>query len=142
VETYVYTAKVTRTPFTGEVGGDSKQAVVAELRRKGLPSSSSSRSAVCPNQLLLESSQRIKHATRPFFARQFATMINSGLAVLRACTSLKSRPRTRGSRRSSRPCAKMSKRDALSDAMADILSHSTLYGMVRAGEAGGALERL
>ena len=37
VATYTYTAKKRAgRPFTGEVAGDSKAAVVAELRRKGL----------------------------------------------------------------------------------------------------------
>ncbi len=35
--TFTYTARKDRgAPFTGEVMGDSKAAVVAELRRKGL----------------------------------------------------------------------------------------------------------
>ena len=143
--TYVYTARRERgTPFTGEVGGDSKQAVVAELRRKGLTVLKLEQKRSLPDiNSLLESSQRIKARDKAVFARQFATMINSGLAVLRALYVLEEQTENK---RFKKIIASV-REDVeagmpLSDAMARYpVAFDRLYvAMVRAGEAGGALE--
>ena len=84
--TFTYTAKKDRGAlFSGEVIGDSKAAVVAELRRKGLTVVSLEEKRGLPDlKTLLENSKRISVRDKAVFARQFATMISSGLAVLRA----------------------------------------------------------
>ncbi len=84
--TFTYTAKKERGAlFTGEAMGDSKAAVVAELRRKGLTVVSlEEKRGVLDLKTMLENSKRISVRDKAVFARQFATMINSGLAVLRA----------------------------------------------------------
>ena len=84
--TFVYTARKDRGGlFTGEASGDSKQAVVAELKRKGLTVLRlDEKRGVLNLQGLLESATKIKVRDKAVFARQFATMIQSGLAVLRA----------------------------------------------------------
>lgn len=144
--TYTYTAKKDRgAPFTGEVSGDSKQAVVAELRRKGLTVVKLEEKRGLPDiKTMMESSQRIKVRDKAVFARQFATMISSGLAVLRALYVLEEQ--TQNSR--FKKIIKAVREDVeagmpLSDAMAkQPAAFDRLYvAMVRAGEAGGALDQ-
>lgn len=144
--TYTYTARKDRGgAFTGELAGDSKAAVVAELRRKGLTVLRLEEKRGLPDiGQLLESSKRIKIRDKAIFARQFATMINSGLAVLRALYVLEEQ--TENSRL--KKIIKAVREDVeagmpLSDAMAKHpAAFDRLYvAMVRAGEAGGALDQ-
>ena len=143
--TYVYTARKDRGGmFTGEVSGDSKQAVAADLKRKGLTVLKLEEKKGAFNlQGLLENSTRIKVRDKAVFARQFATMIQSGLAVLRALYVLEEQtqnPRFKkiiGSVRSD-----VESGMALSDAMERYpVAFDRLYvSMVRAGEVGGSLD--
>ncbi|MBN1628623.1 MAG: type II secretion system F family protein [Thermoleophilia bacterium] len=144
--TYVYTARRERgTPFTGEVSGDNKAAVVAELRRKGFTVLKlEQKGAGLPDlQALLESNTRIKVRDKAVFARQFATMINSGLPVLRALYILEEQTtnvrfkKILGSVREDVEAGM-----ALSDAMEryPVAFDRLFVSMVRAGEAGGALD--
>jgi type IV pilus assembly protein PilC len=146
VATYTYTARKDRgSPFTGVAAGDSKQAVVADLRRKGLTvlKLEEKRKSV-DFKSLLESMTRIKPKDKAVFARQFATMIQSGLAVLRALYVLEEQtenPRFKkiiGSVRSD-----VESGMSLSDAMERYpAAFDRLYvSMVRAGEVGGALDQ-
>jgi type IV pilus assembly protein PilC len=146
VATFTYTAKRERGgPFSGELAGDSKAAVVAELRRKGFTVLKLDEKRTLPNlSELLEGSTRIKARDKAIFARQFATMINSGLAVLRALYILEEQTQNarlkkiikavRGDVEAGMP---------LSDAMAKHpVAFDRLYvAMVRAGEVGGALDQ-
>ena len=93
---------------------------------------------------MFEGSTRIKARDKAVFARQFATMINSGLAVLRALYILEEQTQNarfkkiikavRGDVEAGMP---------LSDAMAKHpVAFDRLYvAMVRAGEVGGALDQ-
>lgn len=144
--TYVYTARRDRGgQFTGELAGDNKAAVVAELRRKGFTVLRLEERRGLPNiNEMLESMKRIKARDKAVFARQFATMINSGLAVLRALYVLEEQ--TENTRL--RQMIKAVREDVeagmpLSDAMAKHpAAFDRLYiAMVRAGEAGGALDQ-
>jgi type IV pilus assembly protein PilC len=146
VATYIYTARKDRGgAFAGELAGDSKAAVVAELRRKGLTVLRLEEKRGMPNiSELLEASKRIKTRDKAVFARQFATMINSGLAVLRALYVLEEQ--TENTRL--KKLIKLVREDVeagmpLSDAMAKHpAAFDRLYvAMVRAGEAGGALDQ-
>ncbi|OFW57158.1 MAG: hypothetical protein A2133_08995 [Actinobacteria bacterium RBG_16_64_13] len=143
--TYTYTAKRERgTPFIGEVAGTNKAAVVAELRRKGLVVLKLEQKRGLPDlSAILESSQRIKTRDKAVFARQFATMINSGLAVLRALYVLEEQ--TENARFKKIIASVREDVEAgmpLSDAMVRYpAAFDRLYvAMVRAGEAGGALD--
>ena len=143
--TYSYTAKRDRgAPFTGDVAGDNKAAVVAELRRKGLTVLKLEQKRSIPDlRTLLESSTKIKARDKAVFARQFATMINSGLAVLRALYVLEEQTENARFKKiiaSVREDVEAGM--ALSDAMARYpIAFDRLYvSMVRAGEAGGALD--
>jgi len=146
VATYTYTAKRERgAPFSGELVADSKAAVVAQLRRKGLTvlKLEEKRTSVGLKEML-ENSKRIKTRDKAVFARQFATMINSGLAVLRALYVLEEQ--TENSRFKKIIAAVREDVEAgmpLSDAMERYpAAFDRLYvSMVRAGEAGGVLDQ-
>jgi type IV pilus assembly protein PilC len=146
VGTYVYTARRDRGgQFTGELAGDNKAAVVAELRRKGFTVLRLEEKRGLPSiSEMLESMKKIKARDKAVFARQFATMINSGLAVLRALYVLEEQ--TENTRL--RQFIKAVREDVeagmpLSDAMAKHpAAFDRLYvAMVRAGEASGALDQ-
>jgi len=146
VATYVYTAKKDRaTLLTGEIVADSKAAVVADLRRKGLTVVRLEEKRGLPDlKSLLENSKRIKVRDKAVFARQFATMISSGLAVLRALYVLEEQtqnPRFKKIIRAVRDDVEAGA--PLSDAMAKHpAAFDRLYvAMVRAGETGGALDQ-
>jgi type IV pilus assembly protein PilC len=146
VAAYTYTAKRERgTPFTGEATGVNKAAVVAELRRKGLTVLKLEQKRSLPDfHTLMQNSQRIKPRDKAVFARQFATMINSGLPVLRALYVLEEQtenPRFKKIIASVREDVEAGM--ALSDAMARYsVAFDRLYiAMVKAGEAGGALDQ-
>ncbi|HLA81103.1 MAG TPA: type II secretion system F family protein, partial [Thermoleophilia bacterium] len=131
--------------FTGQLTGESKAAVVAELRRKGFTVLRLEEKRGLPDiGQLLEATKRIKTRDKAVFARQFATMINSGLAVLRALHVLETQtqnPKLRDIVRAVREDVEAGM--PLSDAMAKHpAAFDRLYvAMVRAGEAGGALDQ-
>lgn len=144
--TFTYTARRDQgSVFSGELVADTKAAVVAELRRKGLTVVRLEEKRGLPNiSELLESSKRIKPRDKAVFARQFATMINAGLAVLRALSVLEEQ--TQNPRLKKIVAAVRGDVEAgmpLSDAMAKHpVAFDRLYvSMVRAGEAGGALDK-
>lgn len=144
--TFTYTARRERGgQFTGQLAAENKAAVVAELRRKGFTVLSLEEKRGLPDlSALLEAGKRIKVRDKAVFARQFATMINSGLAVLRALNVLE----TQTENVRLRVIVKAVREDVeagmpLSDAMAKHpVAFDRLYvSMVRAGEAGGALDQ-
>ena len=143
---YTYTARRERGgQFTGQLVGDNKAAVVSELRRKGFTVLSLEEKRGLPDiNQMLESMKRVKPRDKAVFARQFATMISSGLAVLRALYVLEEQTEN------PRLCKiiKAVREDVeagmpLSDAMQKHpAAFDRLYiAMVRAGEAGGALDQ-
>jgi type IV pilus assembly protein PilC len=144
--TYVYTARKDRGGmFTGEVTGDSKLAVAADLKRKGLTvlRLEEKRGAISFKGLM-ESSTKIKTRDKAVFARQFATMIQSGLAVLRALYVLEEQtqnPRFKKIIASVRSDVESGM--SLSDAMERYpVAFDRLYvSMVRSGEIGGSLDQ-
>ena len=143
--TFSYTAKKERGAlFAGEAIGDSKAAVVAELRRKGLTVVSLEEKRGMPDlKTLLENSKRISVRDKAVFARQFATMINSGLAVLRGLYVLEEQtenPRLKKIIKAVRDDVEAG--SPVSDAMAKHpAAFDRLYiAMVKAGEASGALD--
>ena len=93
---------------------------------------------------MLESTKRIKLRDKVVFARQFATMINAGLAVLRG--SVRSRRADQNPRFKKIIAAVREDVEAgmpLSDAMEKHpVAFDRLYvAMVRAGEVGGVLDQ-
>jgi type IV pilus assembly protein PilC len=142
VATFTYTAKKDRgVVFAGEAVGDSKAAVVSELRRKGLTVVSlEEKKGALDIKQLLENTKRISVRDKAVFARQFATMISSGLAVLRALYVLEDQtenPRLKKLIRLVRDDVEAG--GTLSDSMA---KHPAAFDrLVRAGETSGALDQ-
>jgi type IV pilus assembly protein PilC len=146
VGTFTYTAKKERGAlFSGEMIGESKATVVAELRRKGFTVVSLEEKRGIPDlKTMMENSKRISVRDKAVFARQFATMINAGLAVLRALYVLEEQtqnPRFKKIIKAVRDDVEAG--SPLSDAMAKHpAAFDRLYvAMVKAGEAGGALDQ-
>jgi type IV pilus assembly protein PilC len=143
--TYTYKALDSRgASASGQVDGDTKAAVAASLRNKGL-------TVVDINEVktslakvdIFAGLQRIKAKDLTVFSRQFATMINSGLAMLRALTVLEDQTENKkfatvlGAVR-----ADVEAGISLSDALEKHPKvFSPLYiNMIRAGEIGGILD--
>jgi type IV pilus assembly protein PilC len=146
MSTYVYTARPERGgPLKGEIQGDSKAAVAAELRRKGMTVLAVEEKKGLPNiNELLEGLTRIKLRDKVVFSRQFATMINAGLALLRALFILEDQtqnPRFRKVITAVRQDVEAGM--PLSDAVEKHpVAFDRLYvSMVRAGEIGGVLDQ-
>jgi type IV pilus assembly protein PilC len=145
VATYAYTARKDRGGvFSGVAAGASKQAVAADLKRKGLTVLKIEEKRTALNfKALMESTTKIKARDKAVFARQFATMIQSGLAVLRALYVLEEQtenPRFKKIIASVRSDVESGM--SLSDAMERYpVAFDRLYvSMVRSGEIGGALD--
>ena len=91
---------------SGQVDGDNKAAVAAGLRNRGL-------TIVDINEVktglaqtdIFAAMQRVKAKDLTVFSRQFATMINSGLAMLRALDGARRADREQEVRRGARPGA-------------------------------------
>lgn len=144
---YAYKAMDAKGVATsGEIEGDNKGAVASSLRNRGL-------TVLDLNEVktgmmkfdIMAPLQTIKGKDLTIFSRQFATMINAGLAMLRALTVLEEQTEN----------PKLAKvvgqvRDdveagiALSDALEKYPKvFSRLYtSMVRAGEIGGVLDEV
>lgn len=145
MSTYTYTARLDRGgPVKGEMAGDSKAAVAAELRRKGMTVLAVDEKRTLPSLgSLTEGRGRIKSHDKVVFSRQFATMINAGLALLRALYILEeqtSSPRFRQIISQVRQDVEAG--SPLSDALEKHpVAFDRLYvSMVRAGEIGGVLD--
>lgn len=93
----------------------------------------------------LEMSGRVKLSDITIFTRQFATMINSGVAMVRALNILSEQTKSPKLKRIVDDLkARVEAGNSLSDSMA---KHPTVFdklfvGMVRAGEAGGVLDEV
>lgn len=145
MSTFVYKVRDVRgIPAKGELEADSRTAVATELRSKGYTVVDiNEKSGGTSLNSLLKDSQRIKSKNITIFSRQFATMINSGLALLRALHILENQ--TQNSKLQgiiSEIRTDVESGSALSDALdKHPKTFNRLYvSMVRAGEAGGILD--
>jgi type IV pilus assembly protein PilC len=131
----------------GTLEADNEQAVVAKLRQLGYApvSIEAEKGAGLKAEVRLPGSGRVKLKDLAVFSRQFATMINSGLSLLRALTIL-------GEQTANKKLAQIivlvraevEKGISLSAAMA---KHPKVFNrlyvsMVRAGEIGGFLDQV
>jgi len=129
----------------GEIEGGSKAEVSAELRRRGLTVLSIDEKKGLPDiNELLESMTKIKLRDKVVFSRQFATMINAGLPLLRALNILEEQ--TENKRFGKVIAAVRQDVEAgmpLSDSVErHPVAFDRLYvSMVRAGEIGGVLDQ-
>jgi type IV pilus assembly protein PilC len=131
----------------GTLEADNEQAVVAKLRQLGYApvSIEAEKGAGLKAEVRLPGSGRVKLKDLAVFSRQFATMINSGLSLLRALTIL-------GEQTANKRLAQIivlvraevEKGVSLSAAMAKHpKAFNRLYvSMVRAGEVGGFLDQV
>ena len=145
MSTYSYTAKPVGGALTkGKIQGDSKAAVAAELRRRGLTVLGVEEQNSLPDLAeFVEGFTKIKLRDKVIFSRQFATMINAGLAMLRALYILEEQtenPRFKKIIGEVRQDVEAGM--PLSDAIEKHpVAFDRLYvSMVRAGEVGGVLD--
>lgn len=131
----------------GTLEAESEDAVVSRLRQFGYApiSIEAEKGAGLKTELRLPGRSRVKLKDLAVFSRQFATMINSGLSLLRALTILGEQT---GNRRLGEVVtlvrAEVEKGTSLSAAMA---KHPKIFNrlyvsMVRAGEIGGFLDQV
>jgi type IV pilus assembly protein PilC len=131
----------------GTMEADSEDAAIARLRQLGYApvSVEAEKGAGLKTELRLPGTGRVKLKDLAVFSRQFATMINSGLSLLRALTIL-------GEQTSNRRLAEVitlvraevEKGASLSGSLA---KHPKVFNrlyvsMVRAGEIGGFLDQV
>jgi type IV pilus assembly protein PilC len=143
MSTYVFKAMdVAGVKARGEVEADSKQAVSDQLKARGLivleiADKSGSK------EIKLSFMQVAKPSDLAVFSRQLATMITSGMSILRALYVLEEQTESKFLKETIVQVRKDVEAGlALSDAMA---RHPKVFSqlfvaMVRAGEAGGVLE--
>lgn len=89
--------------------------------------------------------QRVKLEDLTIFSRQFATMINAGVAMVRALTILAEQTPNQKLRKIVEEIkAKVEQGNSLSDALARYpeVFDNLFVGMIRAGEAGGVLDEV
>jgi type IV pilus assembly protein PilC len=131
----------------GTLEADNEQAVVAKLRQLGYApvSIEAEKGAGMKAEIRLPGSGRVKLKDLAVFSRQFATMINSGLSLLRALTILgEQTDNKRLAQIILLVRAEVEKGTSLSAAMAKHpKAFNRLYvAMVRAGEIGGFLDQV
>jgi type IV pilus assembly protein PilC len=145
--TYVYKALDRGgSALTGEIAGDSKAAVAAQLRLRGLTVVDVDQKSTTPTvEEILDRYRGLKSRHVTVMARQLATMISSGLSLLRALYVLEEQteaPKLKHAIVAVRQDVEAGL--ALSQAMA---KHPKVFSdlfvaMVRAGETGGNLEEV
>ncbi|MHB0914459.1 MAG: type II secretion system F family protein [Thermoleophilia bacterium] len=145
MNTFVYKVRDVRgIPSKGETEADSRAAAAAELRSKGLTVVDiTEKKAGVSFKDMLGDVRRIKARNITVFSRQFATMINSGLALLRALYILENQTEnTKLAAVIGKLRSDVEGGTALSEALEKFPNvFSRLYvNMVRAGEAGGILD--
>ncbi len=130
----------------GTLEADTKAAVAAALRNKGLTVLNIDEvKAGLRSKDLFEGMQRVKPKDLTVFSRQFSTMVNAGLAMLRCLYILEEQTQNKKlARILGLVRADVEAGISLSDALAkhpDVFSR--LYvSMVRAGEVGGILDEV
>jgi type IV pilus assembly protein PilC len=131
----------------GTLEADSQTAVAARLRQMGYApiSIEAAKSVGLKMEFKLPGGGRVKPKDLAVFSRQFATMINSGLSLLRALTILADQTDNKrlaqvvGAIRS-----EVEKGTALSTAMAQHpkVFNRLFVAMIRSGEVGGFLDQV
>lgn len=145
MNTFVYKVRDVRgIPSKGETQADSRAAVAAELRSKGLTVVDiSEKKGGTSFKEMMGDMKRIKARNITVFSRQFATMINSGLAMLRALYILETQ--TQNAKLASIIGQLRSDVEGGTSLSDSLEKHPNIFNrlyvnMVRAGEAGGILD--
>jgi type IV pilus assembly protein PilC len=141
--TYVFKAiDLAGAAARGEVEADSKQAVAAQLKERGLVVVDVAHK-YRSKELNLELMSRVKAKDLAVMSRQLATMVSSGMSILRALHVLEDQVQSKLLRQTVEAVRKDVEAGLqLSDSLA---RHPKVFGqlyvaMVRAGETGGVLE--
>jgi len=141
--TYVFQARdLAGGAAKGEVEADSKQAVAEQLKERGLFVVNIDQKYKS-KELTLNALQRVSAKDLAVASRQLATMVTSGMSILRALHVLENQTQSKLLRETiGLVCKDVEAGLLLSDALA---RHPKVFGqlyvaMVRAGEAGGVLE--
>lgn len=143
MSTYVFKAMdLAGAKAKGEIEAESKQAVLSQLKARGLivlevADKHSSR------EIELSFLKAVKAGELAVFSRQLSTMINSGLSVLRALYVLEEQTESKFLKETVSAVRKDVESGAsMSDAMQrhPKVFNPLFVAMVRAGEAGGMLE--
>jgi type IV pilus assembly protein PilC len=145
--TFVYRAlDRAGSAMTGEIAGDSKAAVAAQLRLRGLTVVDVDAKSTTPSvEELLDRYRGLKAKHVTVMARQLATMISSGLSLLRALYVLEEQTEAPKLKRAIVAVRQDVEAGlSLSQSMA---KHPKVFSdlfvaMVRAGETGGNLEEV
>lgn len=142
---YEYTArKTTGEVLSGAIEADSQRTAVQKLQQMGFYITNL-RHRTEGGSLDLLAPLKVGIKDLAVFSRQFATMINAGLPLLRTLTILEDQTPQRTLRRIlGEVRADVARGSTLSDALAKHpATFSTLYvNMVRAGETGGVLDEV
>jgi type IV pilus assembly protein PilC len=141
--TYVFTARdLAGSIAKGEVDADSPQVVAEQLKERGLiPTQITQKYR--SKEITLSAMQRVGAKDLAVASRQLATMVTSGMSILRALHVLEQQTSSKLLKDTvSAVCKDVEAGLLLSDAMAKHPKvFSDLYvAMVRAGETGGVLE--
>jgi len=131
-------------PAAGEIDGDNKSSVAASLRQRGFTVLDINEVKTSLGKIdIMEPFQRIKSKDLTVFSRQFATMVNSGLSLLRCLYVLEEQTENKKlAKVIGEVRADVEAGISLSDALEKHPKvFSQLYvSMVRAGELGGILD--
>lgn len=145
-KTFTYKVRDSRgRTVEGELEADNQNQVVGKLRDMGYTpvSIDSAAGTGIKREIKLPGSDRVKIKDVAIFSRQFATMINSGLSLLRALSILSIQTENKTlSRIISDVASDVEGGSSLSAAMGKHpKAFNQLYiAMIRAGEAGGVLD--
>jgi type IV pilus assembly protein PilC len=131
---------------SGSMDGESKAFVVAKLRQMGYaPVSVDAANGGLSKELKIPGfGDRVKMKELSIMARQFATMINSGLSLLRALTILTEQTEnTKLKETLAGVCKDIESGNALSSSLAQSpkVFPPIMINMVKAGEVGGFLDQ-
>ena len=131
---------------TGEIAGDSKAAVAAQLRLRGLTVVDVNQKQKAPSvEDILDRYRRVKARDLTVLARQLATMVSSGLSLLRALYVLEEQ--TDSPKLTKIIVEVRQDVEAGLSLSQSLAKHPTVFNdlfvsMVRAGEEGGNLEEV
>lgn len=132
---------------TGTVTANSQEAAVALIKMKGLrPTSVKPLGGKGINMnLKLPGSGKVKPKALVIFTRQFSTMINAGVPILRSLTTLRDQTESIPLKEAlDKVIATVQGGGQLSDAMAQHpkIFSAVYINMVKAGESGGILDQI
>jgi type IV pilus assembly protein PilC len=145
LETYTYKVRNRQgSLLAGEIAADNRDLVLSRLREQGLiPLEVKVKSQGMKREIKLLSRKKIKLKSLAVFSRQFATMINSGLPLLRALSILEQQTESKELARVIGVVRlDVEQGSSLSEALTKHpKAFPKLYvAMCKAGEAGGVLD--